>query len=76
MSFGELMQAARQQAAALRALGLAPGDRVVMIIPEQRSFVVTFLAAAAARLVPGPVSLRLRWRSWIAGSRAWKRSSA
>jgi hypothetical protein len=27
MSFGELMQAARQQAAALRALGLAPGDR-------------------------------------------------
>lgn len=27
MSFGELMQAARQQAAALRALGLVPGDR-------------------------------------------------
>lgn len=52
MSFRELAQAARQQAAVLQAHGLVPGDRVTLIIPGQRSFVITFLAALAARLVP------------------------
>jgi len=55
MSFQELARAARRRAGTLRALGLVPGDRIALIITEQRSFVVTFLAALAAQLVPVPV---------------------
>jgi fatty-acyl-CoA synthase len=55
MPFGELAKAAHRQAGVLHALGLEPGQRVVLIIPEQQAFVVTFLAALAARLVPVPM---------------------
>lgn len=54
MSFRELAHAARRQAGVLRSQGLVPGDRVTLI-PEQQSFVITFLAALVAQLVPVPV---------------------
>jgi len=55
MSFQDLVATAFRQAGRLQALGLAPGDRVALIIPGQSAFVTTFLAALAARLVPVPI---------------------
>lgn len=55
LSFHDATRAARRQAGVLQALGLTPGERVALIIPDQQSFIVTFLAALAARVVPVPV---------------------
>ncbi|HKR50504.1 MAG TPA: fatty acyl-AMP ligase [Pseudonocardiaceae bacterium] len=55
MSFREVSEAAHRQAGALQALGFAPGERVALIIPEQYPFIITFLAALAARLIPVPI---------------------
>jgi fatty-acyl-CoA synthase len=54
-SFGEIVAEARRRAAALRGLGLAPGARLALIVPEHRDFVVALLAAMAAGLVPVPI---------------------
>ncbi len=53
--FGHLAQAVSTRAGGLQALGLAPGDRVALILPDQQAFVVAFLAALAAGLVPVPM---------------------
>src|SRR6185295_3032499 len=54
-SFQDLVKEARRCAGAFAALGYARGARVVLIIPDQQAFVVTFLGAMTAGLVPVPV---------------------
>lgn len=55
-SFRELVAEARARAGALQALPLTRGDRIVLTVPDHRAFIVTFLAAVTAGLVPVPVS--------------------
>ena len=47
----EMMRRARQ----LRALGLKKGDRLAFVVPETDDFVLTFLGALAAGIVPVPM---------------------
>lgn len=54
-SFFELHQEARRRGARLQALGLKKGDRVAMIVPEGQDFVLTFLGAITAGIVPVPM---------------------
>ena len=54
-SFRDLVAAARERAGALQSLSLMRGDRIVLIIPDHHAFIVTFLAAVTAGLVPVPV---------------------
>jgi fatty-acyl-CoA synthase len=49
--YAEMMRRAKQ----LRALGLQKGDRVAFVIPETDDFVLTFLGAFAAGIVPVPM---------------------
>lgn len=58
-SFGRLAAAVRGTGTGLRALGLAPGDRVLMRLGNTPDFPVVFLGAIAAGLVPVPTSAAL-----------------
>lgn len=49
--YEEMMRRARQ----LRALGLQKGDRLAFVVPETDDFVLTFLGALAAGVVPVPM---------------------
>ncbi|MFJ1753515.1 AMP-binding protein [Kitasatospora sp. NPDC088134] len=55
MTRHQLLTEARASAAALRALGLRPGERVALAAGDPRPFVRTFLGALWAGLVPVPV---------------------
>ena len=55
MSYAMLAEHAHRRAGALRALGLADGDRVALVLDDGRQFVVTFFAALLAKLVPVPM---------------------
>ncbi|MFI5298117.1 MAG: fatty acyl-AMP ligase [Polyangiales bacterium] len=55
LTFAELDEQARRVGAGLRALGLEPGDRVALVIPDPETFVVTFLGAMTTGLVPVPM---------------------
>jgi fatty-acyl-CoA synthase len=55
LSFAALNLEARRVGAGLRALGLGAGDRVALVIPDPETFVVTFLGAMTAGLVPVPM---------------------
>jgi fatty-acyl-CoA synthase len=55
MSYARLAELVQQRAQALRALGLAEGDRVAIILDDNRQFVVTFFAAIWAKFVPVPM---------------------
>ena len=48
----QLWDAVAQRAAGLRAIGLEPGDRVVVQLPNTSDFVVTFLAMVWAGVIP------------------------
>lgn len=54
-SFTSLYQIAGRYAAAFQRLGLRPGERVAMIIPEADDFVFAFFGAMHAGLVPVPM---------------------
>ncbi len=54
-SFHDLAREAERRGAALRARGLAKGDRVAMVVPSGDEFVLSFLGALFAGLVPVPV---------------------
>ncbi len=52
----EQMEAeARRRAALLQAKGLQKGDRVALVIPEGHEFVLSFLGAVVAGIVPVPL---------------------
>jgi fatty-acyl-CoA synthase len=55
MPYAVLVERAYARAAALRALGLGDGDRVALVLEDNRQFVVTFFAALLAKLVPVPM---------------------
>lgn len=55
VSFPEVAQQTARRAGALRALGLRKGDRVGLVVIEPMDFVLTFLAAVRAGIVPVPM---------------------
>ncbi len=55
VSFPDLWRIACQRAHRLHELGLRKGDRVAIILPEPDSFVLTFMGALTAGLVPVPM---------------------
>lgn len=54
-SFAALHREAVRRAQGLLALGLRPGDRVVLVLPDGEDFALTLLGALVARVVPVPV---------------------
>jgi fatty-acyl-CoA synthase len=50
-----LVREARRRGALLRAAGLCKGDRLAIVIAEPHEFVLTFLGAVVAGIVPVPV---------------------
>jgi benzoate-CoA ligase family protein len=60
LTYAALDLCARRAAGALLALGLTPGERVVLVLPDTPAFYATFLGAIMAGLVPVPVSTLLR----------------
>jgi len=55
VSFSELYQRVISCAENFKESGLEPGDRVGLVVPKPQEFVVCFLGALAARLVPVPM---------------------
>ncbi|MET8649614.1 long-chain-fatty-acid--CoA ligase [Nocardia aurea] len=62
ITFGELWEQARGQAAALIALGIRPGDRVALMCPNTAEFPRAYYAILAAGAVVVPVHLLLTAR--------------
>ena len=58
LSYAELQAESRRIAAALAALGVAPGDRVVMFISNRLEFVTWLLALAHLGAISVPVGVR------------------
>jgi len=56
VSYAHLHEQVVRAAAGLRAVGLLPEQRVLMVMADSREFVVTFLAALRMGAVPVPVS--------------------
>jgi fatty-acyl-CoA synthase len=54
-SFAALTKEAKRRGAKLQAMGLEKGDRLAMIIPEPEDFVLSFLGAVTAGIVPVPM---------------------
>jgi fatty-acyl-CoA synthase len=54
-SFDALERETRSLAASLQSLGLRKGDRVALILPDNDAFVLSFLAALRAGIVPVPI---------------------
>src|SRR5258706_905509 len=57
LSFLELQRAANRLSNALRALGIAAGDRVALILPQRPETVITYLAIFQMGAVAVPLSL-------------------
>src|SRR6266446_6024975 len=55
LSFDRLRLEALRRATHLRAMGLAKGDRLALVIPEGEDFIPTFLAALWLGVVPVPL---------------------
>ncbi len=62
-SYDELVREAYRRAAFLQALGLKKGDRVAMVVPEGHEFVLTFLGAVVAGVVPVPIYPRATFKA-------------
>ncbi|MGH8745419.1 MAG: AMP-binding protein, partial [Burkholderiales bacterium] len=56
ISFGVLGEAARGFAAGLAARGIAPGDRVAIMLPTSRRFFVAFYGTLRAGAIPVPLN--------------------
>ncbi|MGH7440316.1 MAG: AMP-binding protein, partial [Polyangiaceae bacterium] len=54
-SFAEIAAEAERRGAALKARGLGKGDRVAMVVPAGDEFVLSFLGALFAGVVPVPI---------------------
>ncbi len=60
VTYGELATAVRQAAAALRDLGLGPGDRLLLVVADCPVFFYLFWGAIRAGIVPVPLNTLLR----------------
>src|SRR5688500_8495128 len=54
-SFADLAREAARRARIFRTLGMKKGDRIAMIVPDGEDFVLSFLGALRAGLVPVPM---------------------
>ena len=54
LSYAELCAEARRQAGRLRALGLGPGERVLIVLPTSFEFVIVFFAIQMLGAIPVP----------------------
>ena len=61
--YEELEAEAHRRAAYFAAMGLQKGDRVALIIPEPDEFVLTFLGAAVAGVIPVPIYPRASFKN-------------
>lgn len=61
--YEELEAEAHRRAAHLRARGLEAGDRLAVVVPEPHEFVLTFLGAVVAGVVPVPVYPRASFKN-------------
>ncbi len=59
----QLEAEAKRRAAILVGLGLKQGDRVALVIPEGHEFVLTFVGATCAGLVPVPIFPRASFKA-------------
>ena len=55
VTFSQIEVRTRELAGALQSLGLRKGDRLALILPDSDQFVLTFLAALRAGVVPVPI---------------------
>ncbi|MFN7144388.1 MAG: AMP-binding protein, partial [Myxococcota bacterium] len=55
LSFADLADEALRVAARLARTGLRPGDRLALVLPEPREFVIAFFGAIAGGFVPVPM---------------------
>ncbi len=62
-SWGELEVEATRRARLLMGLGLARGDRVALVLAEPHEFVLTFLGAVLAGIVPVPIYPRAGFKA-------------
>jgi len=62
-SFGELVGLGARRAAALRARGVAKGDRVALVVPEGEEFVLSFIGAVMAGAIPVPMYPAVSFRN-------------
>jgi fatty-acyl-CoA synthase len=63
VSFGEIADDAERRAAHLVARGLRKGDRLAMVIPDGDEFVLSFLGALFAGVVPVPIYPQLTFKN-------------
>jgi benzoate-CoA ligase family protein len=73
VTYRELANSVNKAGNALRSLGLAPGDRVLMIVKDDPAFVYLFWGAIKAGFVPVPLNTLLRAKDYefvIADSQA------
>ena len=59
-SYAKLAEESGRAASALRGLGLAPGDRVALLLHDSAELVAIFIGAIRAGLLPVPLSILLR----------------
>jgi len=55
LGFRTLVDEARRRGRQLAGLGLRKGDRIALVIPDSKEFVLTFLGAATQGIVPVPL---------------------
>lgn len=54
-SFQDIQADARRRANHLRACGLQKGDKLALVVPDGEEFILTFLAATSAGIIPVPM---------------------
>ncbi len=55
LSFSEIERVSSGLAGSMQALGLSKGDRVALILPDNDTFVLAFISALRAGIVPVPI---------------------
>lgn len=63
VSFAEIYRTAGTRAQSFLARGLKKGDRVALVIPDGDEFILSFLGAVRAGLVPVPIFPQLTFRN-------------
>ena len=63
ISFRDLAAASEQRAADLAAVGLMRGDRLALVIPDGDEFVLSFLGALFAGVIPVPIYPQLSFKN-------------
>lgn len=62
-SFRAIAEETRRRAADLHARGLRKGDRLAIVVPDPESFVLSFLGAVTAGVIPVPLSPQLSFKN-------------